>query len=137
MLHFDSYELKHTPTAALTTEQFKSLENAPDPADGTLPGGDSVQEAGAHGQLQMALPEEARATTSLPPSLVISDCVPILSWTPDLITQMRNRIKEEKMKLLGLPLKDESKIVSFLPEAQPLSCENIMFGRCDAFRLFQ
>ncbi|EER10044.1 Transcription factor IIIB 90 kDa subunit, putative [Perkinsus marinus ATCC 50983] len=87
------YELKHTPTAALTTEQFKSLENAPDPADGSLPGGDSVQEAGAHGQLQMALPEEARATTSLPPSL------------------MRNRIKEEKMKLLGLPLKDESKII--------------------------
>lgn len=68
---FHSYELKHTPTAALTTEQFKSLENAPDPADGSLPGGDSVQEAGAHGQLQMALPEEARATTSLPPSLVI------------------------------------------------------------------
>ncbi|KAF4685787.1 transcription factor TFIIIB subunit brf1 [Perkinsus olseni] len=87
------YELKHTPTAALTTEQFKSLEDAPDPADGSLPGGDSVQEAGAHGQLQMALPEEARATTSLPPSL------------------MRNRIKEEKMKLLGLPLKDESKII--------------------------
>ncbi|KAF4713857.1 transcription factor TFIIIB subunit brf1 [Perkinsus olseni] len=101
------YELKHTPTAALTTEQFKSLEDAPDPADGSLPGGDSVQEAGAHGQLQMALPEEARATTSLPPSL------------------MRNRIKEEKMKLLGLPLKDESKIIiPVKPVGRQKSLEN-------------